>query len=314
MIKLSMSQIEAYRGPGLPSGKYIRFFCPIHAGDNQRSFQLNPESGHFKCYTCGKWGYLVEVDEKRKQVWLDEKSQARSTNILQPRTLPITFSAPEPKPVPELELIQVELEKNLPGSLGERYLEYRRISLEVGKKFGIGYAPEGSWPHYKDGKPVRQWRDGRLTCPHSNPSADVVNLYGRAVAKSDNPNLPKQLKHDHLPGSRGMFNALALWGDANDTVYITEGMFDALAMMSAGYSSTCAIFGLSGLRWNWVKARNVVLCLDQDDAGQAWQKLAWDGSVLGKKMYWLSPKTYGAYKDLAEVWQATGQIDIGEWE
>lgn len=59
-IRLSLWELEAYRnqGSGRPSGRFLRFYCPIHGSDNQRSLSLNPETGYFHCFVCGAWSYV----------------------------------------------------------------------------------------------------------------------------------------------------------------------------------------------------------------------------------------------------------------
>jgi hypothetical protein len=44
--------------------------------------------------------------------------------------------------------------------------------------------------------------------PHTTPDGHLVNLYGRAVVTAEQ--VPKALRHDHLPGAKGYFNATAL--------------------------------------------------------------------------------------------------------
>ncbi len=298
-IILSLREIENYRGQGSgkPSGKYLRFYCPVHGGDHQRSFQLNPETGHFKCFTCGAWGYL----EESKKGWRRDRIQSYHEPIQKPE---------EVKPRPELRLILEELQKALIGSWGEKYLERRKIPLTIAQSCGIGYAEQGKWPHPgKDGKPIYQWKWGRLVFPHTNPQGDIVNLYGRAVGSDEKT--PKEIRHDHLPGHKGVFNAQVL---NSQTVFICEGGFDALSLMAAGYKNSCAVFGVNGLRWSWVKAQRVVFCFDQDTAGSQWKALAKEGARLGKEIYFLPGEVFHGYKDLNELWVKKEKIDIGEWK
>jgi hypothetical protein len=126
-----------------------------------------------------------------------------------------------------------------------------------------------------------------------------------------NEKIPKAERHDHLPGAKGVFHAQALVGE---TVFLCEGVFDALSLLAAGYTGACAIFGVDGLRWEWVTAKCMVLCLDQDRAGEHWRALAWEGVLRGKEVYWLPVEVYGGQKDLNEIWMATGRIEIGEWQ
>lgn len=325
--KLSMSELVGYRNQqGLPAGKYLRFYCPIHGGDHQRSLTLNPTTGHFICFSCGAWGYI----EEKKQEWVEQQKQkndwphqpshgnfaqkkntrkaANAKKIPAPPPAPVQPN-PEPPIRRELKDIIIELQHALPHSLGEQYLEIRRIPIQIALAYGTGYAAWGKWPHLKDGRPVRQWRSGRIVFPHTNPQGEMVNLYGRAIAL-DQP-VPKEYKHDHLPGVKGVFNAKALLAD---TVFICEGCFNALSLITVGYQNACAIFGVFGLRWEWVQAKRIVFCLDQDQAGENWRKLAWEGVLRGKEVFWLPPEVYGGYKDLNEVWMATGKLDIGNWQ
>jgi hypothetical protein len=84
-------------------------------------------------------------------------------------------------------------------------------------------------------------------------------------------------------------------------------------LIAAGYKNACAIFGVDGLRWEWVTARRVVFCFDYDAAGERWRQQAWDGILRGKEIFYLPKEIYASYKDLNEVWVATGKLDIGEW-
>ncbi len=288
-VNLTLADLEAYRGQGsgVRSGKYLRYYCPVHGSDKQRSLSLNPETGYFKCFACGAWGYLKEY--RQKSPWR-------------------LFLDTEPRERPELRKVLQELQRALPGSLGEKYLLRRGIPLELATVCGVGYAAWGKWPHLANGRLVRQWKWGRLVFPHTNPDGEVINLYGRAVG--DDTNVPKEERHDHLPGPKGIFNAKAL---LSDTVFVCEGVFDALSLMAAGYNAV-AIFGVTGLRWEWVKAKRVVFCLDRDAAGERWRELAWEGILRGKEVYFLPHAVYRGYKDLNEVWVATKRLDIGAWE
>ena len=56
-LTISLAEIEAYNGQGQGklSGGKLRYYCPVHGGDNQRSFEVNPDTGHFKCHACSAW-------------------------------------------------------------------------------------------------------------------------------------------------------------------------------------------------------------------------------------------------------------------
>ena len=228
--RLSIREIERYRnqGNGIQTENHIRYFCPIHGGDNQRSLSVNPKTGRFKCFACGAWGYFKDKHSKTR----GGDSGAKTV-----REVPQPLSD-------ELQEVILLLHEYLAGSLGEKYLNQRGISLEIAQEYGIGYAPDGEWPHIGKGEYfIRQWKTGRLVFPHTDPTNQVVNLYGRAV--DIGCIAPKEKRHDHLPGLKGVFNGPAL---KRDTVYICEGAFDALSLIAAGYEDSCAIFGVDGIR------------------------------------------------------------------
>jgi hypothetical protein len=87
--------------------------------------------------------------------------------------------------------------------------------------------------------------------PHTLPDGRLVNLYGRAVGTAEQ--VPKALRHDHLPGTKGYFNATALHTGAGP-LWVCEGACDALALLAAGVPRVVAIFGVQGWRWAWARA------------------------------------------------------------
>jgi DNA primase len=116
----------------------------------------------------------------------------------------------------------------------------------------------------------------------------VVNLYGRAVGTA--AQVPKAKRHDHLPGDKGYFNAIALQGGAGP-LWVCEGAFDALALLAAGVPRVVALFGVQGWRWAWAReVRELVLALDADAAGQQqWHARARQAALWGKQVAGLPP-------------------------
>jgi len=192
----------------------------------------------------------------------------------------------------------------LPGSPGEAYLCERHIPLQLAQTVGVGFAAPGTWPNAS-----RDWKGGRVVFPHTTPSGDMVNLYGRAVG-----NAPKTLKHDHLPGAKGYFHAQAL-ADGSGPATICEGAFDALALMAAGAPNVVAIFGVNGWRWEWAtKTSELILALDADDTGATELRgLAREARLRGKGVAYLESGAYGSEKDASAAWQA-GELTLGEWK
>jgi hypothetical protein len=272
------------------NGQTLRAFCPFHGSDHQRSLKVNRETGAFKCFACGEWGYLAEFQRH----W-------RANRVPNQKRAPVIKCHPPPRK--DLEQVLKDYQAELPGSGGEQYLRFRGIPLKLARQHGLGFAAAGKWIHRG-----RDWTEGRLVAPHTDPDGNLLNLYGRAVGLKDS--VPKEFRHDHLPGDKGYFNAAALRQPQN--VYITEGPFDALSLIAAGAESAVAVFGVSGWRWDWFRhVSSVVFALDADSVGQnSWRQIARQLRLTGKSVAVLSPDAYGGLKDPNEAWVA-GSLNLG---
>ena len=302
-LTMTQTELDACRPVSCNGGRRLRAFCPVHGSDHQRSLSVDTETGRFVCFACGTWGYLAE---KRRV------SPRSSSRFFTPATPRVRTPAVRPQP-PARDDLRVTLrafQQALPGSWGEEYLGRRGIPLDLALRFCVGYAATGTWPNGK-----RDWRWGRVVFPHTTPDGQVVNLYGRAVGAD--AKVPKEVRHDHLPGTKGWFNASAL-RDAEGPLYVCEGAFDALALIAAGFPRTIAIFGLDGWRWDWLppSVTDIAFCLDQDPPATdgtparstlVMQELA-RAAVLRGKRAWLVPSSaFGSDKDAAAAWES-GQL------
>src|SRR4030095_8042868 len=123
--------------------------------------------------------------------------------------------------------------------------------------------------------------------------------------------VPKAKRHDHLPGVKGYFNAAALQAGPGP-LWVCEGVFDALALLSAGVSRVVAIFGVHGWRWDWVREiGELVFALDADTAGQQqWQQLARQAVPRGERGAVVPRGASGGCRDVSEAW-AAGVLAVG---
>lgn len=200
-----------------------------------------------------------------------------------------------------------DFQKELPYTWGEKYLQkVRHLQPEVYRLYGIGYAEEGKWPHTtSNGKPIRQWKFGRITIPCTNPAGKIINFYGRAVGS--NEKVPEKDRHDFLPGETGIFNAKAL---CEETVYICQSPFDALSIITAGLNRACAVFRPDNVRWEEVKAKTIVFCVKQKDL---WIATASKGVLeYEKEVFFLADSFFGSYHDINAVWVATKTLDFSK--
>src|SRR6266705_5215401 len=220
-LTLSESDLAACHPIVAEGGHVLRALCPFHGSDRQRSLRVQVHSGRFVCFACGAWGYM----ETARAQWREEQQRqaafrrppARRQRVLsrsQPSS-PLARApaahppAPcEPAPAhPDLAQQLAAFQAALPGSRGDTYLQQRGIPLALAQQHGVGYAAPGTWP-----PAARDWRGGRIVFPHTTPDGGLVNFYGRAVGPAEE--VPKAKRHDHLPGTKGYFNATALQAGA----------------------------------------------------------------------------------------------------
>src|SRR6266478_5708764 len=319
-LTLTESDLAACRPIVGEGGHVLRALCPFHGSDRQRSLRVQVRSGRFVCFACGAWGYLEEArarwrEEQQRQVAFPMLATRRQRAPRRRPVAPPATRTPAPRaparhePGPARSDLAQQLtafQAALPGSRGEAYLQQRGIPLALAQQRGVGYAASGTWPH-----PARDWRGGRVVFLHTTPSGVVVNLYGRAVGPA--AQVPKAKRHDHLPGEKGYFNAVALQA-GEGALWVCEGAFDALALRAAGVSRVVAIFGVQGWRWDWVReVRELVFALDADAAGQQqWRQLARQAALRGKRVAGLPAAAYGGHKDVNEAWVA-GTLAVDAW-
>jgi hypothetical protein len=277
-------------------------------------------SGRFVCFACGAWGYMAEARERwreeqqrqaafRRPVARPQRAQRQRSAAAAAVSKPAPSPAAPREPAPARSDLAQQLaafQAALPGSRGEAYLQQRGIPLALAQQAGVGYAALDTWPHA-----ARDWRGGRVVFPHTTPDGRLINLYGRAVGTAEE--VPKAKRHDHLPGEKGYFNAVALHAGAGP-LWICEGAFDALALQAAGVPRVVAIFGVQGWRWDWAReVRELVVALDADAAGQQqWRQLARQAALRGKHVAGLPPEAYGGHKDASAAW-AAGVLRVGVW-
>jgi hypothetical protein len=195
-LTLSDSELESCHPRPVHGGRKLRAYCPFHGSDHRRSLEVDTESGRFRCFACGAWGYTEDAKSRWRQRATMPANEGRS-GLLHVRRR----DSGDIKPArADLKILLGRYQAALPDSRGASYLLHRGISLEMARYYGLGYAARGAWIHE-----CRNWTDGRVVFPHTDCSGQLINLYGRAAGEA-----PKEQRHDHLPGAKGYFNTAAL--------------------------------------------------------------------------------------------------------
>jgi hypothetical protein len=275
-----------------------RMGCPYHGSDNQRSLVIKPD-GSWRCFSCGEWGFTEERDRVYQEQYKQDKQYKRYKPYKQDKGYKIPRMTAGEALCRPLEVLTISRLRRWQDALvgANSYLQQRSISYELAKEYGLGFKEKGN-PFYNSEKnqPVG-WQDEKIIAPHTNPSGAVVNIYARSM---DGEN---RYKHLHLPCPKGHFNAKA-FKEKGSPLYVCEGVFDALSLISTGINRSIAVFGLSGFRWDWVEEheREIVLALDQDVSGQAaLNEFTEQATLRGIKVYRVTADELGGKNDVNEA-------------
>jgi hypothetical protein len=143
------------------SGNYIRSYCPIHQGENQRSLSIHRESGWGRCFnaSCSAFGLPGEKSSVLVCEWnmqaannLMARTPMRSDSFLQQTQEPTrAVASPQPKPPPDWQQEELSalyqlystgfLHRMLQHPEALAYLAARQIPSEVAQAAGVGYLP-----------------------------------------------------------------------------------------------------------------------------------------------------------------------------
>lgn len=141
------------------------------------------------------------------------------------------------------------------------YLQARGISLETAAAHFIGYDP-----HWRSPAALRNGKN-----PPESPRIIMPCNKWQYEARDIRPDADKKYCKMN-EGGKGLFNLRAMYGDA-ETVFVVEGIFDALSIIEAGAaavalnSTSNADKLIEQLEKQPTKA-TIALALDADEAGQ----------------------------------------------
>lgn len=299
--RLPIEQLVAQYCQLKKKGRNFVCLCPFH-NDSHPSFLVSPDKGIAYCFACQSGGDIFSFIQKIEGVDFPEavKILADKAGVELPKESMKkgpTVSKDEKTRLREcLEAAQsfyMRKLKEVPKSL--EYVQSRGVTLELMVKFGIGYAPDSFSETYDyllkqnfsrseivaaglgvqkelEGKIYDRFRH-RIMFPIQDAQGVVIGFGGRAMGDSDAKyvNSPEGPLYNKSSVLFGLFAARDAIRKARSVVLV-EGYFDAVACHKAGVDNVVAVSG-TALTDQHVKiikryAESVVLCLDQDNAGQ----------------------------------------------
>jgi DNA primase len=288
MSSLTLADLKGQEKYFTKGGTEIRMRCPFHGGDNITSLSICLLTGKYQCFSCRRSGILLDYF-----YGLVDKLSITADYEMTPKKKNSSNAPVNIKPLhPKLDFHSTLKAKQKLLPKGKAYLAGRAISFELARNSGLGYSPVTRF-NYKGQKVVYP----AIVAPLVSPEG-LINLYYRGTCS-------KRLHHIS-PGTKGIFNFEAVKQTSQDNpLIITEGLFDALAMLEAGYTSVCAAIGLTLPHLDWFReVEKVLIAFDNDPEGQkAALKLCQRFSAIGVEAAILSPQNWGNYKDFATYWQ-----------
>ncbi|MCR5029776.1 MAG: toprim domain-containing protein [Fibrobacter sp.] len=333
---ISITQVAERLGHRVIRGKIRCPYAMRHAhGDRTPSVSISESKGLFNCWVCpdvrGDVIKLVEIsknlDFKGAVSWLQNEfrlSAGEGNESFPAPMIKVVHKAPEPEidPILRAKIILAFFEMLSPveGSPAAPWLVKRRIfkktwekmrlrvitdydrvnrslldqfGLEVLQKAGL-FNDKGNLRYYKH----------RLLFPYLDKK--VIPRYFQA--RSIEPDTqPKEL---NLRGQVPFPFHVSLLDGEPGWIYLCEGCVDTLTLIDRGFPAV-GIPGVKSFKPEWAnlfKNKNVIVCLDQDEAGRAGARVVVD--LLQKAGVKASPLGEGITVESFKM--AEGQ-DINSW-
>ncbi|MDX2066227.1 MAG: DNA primase [Fimbriimonadaceae bacterium] len=274
-------------------GKNYQGLCPFHP-DKRPSMTVNPETGRYRCWSCGASGDIFNWVMNRQNVeFIDAlKILADDAGVVLSRGAERTDTKSHADTMTFARtFFREQLAQNL---VAQDYCKRRGLDAETLEKWQIGYAPdmgealvmalkkaghslvEAKSLFLVDQDPTGGFFDkfrGRLMFPIHNERGHVVAFGGRVIGTGQ----PKYINSSDTPLFR---KSKILYGffQARESIFrdrravLVEGYLDVIACHRAGVTNAVASLGTSAtedqakLLRRWADA--VTVLYDGDDAGQ----------------------------------------------
>lgn len=262
-----------------PSKQRGFYFCPLcgsgKGSKGTAAFSIEKDGIHGKCFSCGFYGDIFDLQAARTGTELQEAtramiekyepgtahrtSAAEDFRSVSSSTKPATAPAPvEAPPKADFSGEAARAHEALSGSSGEKYLQERGFTAETLERFKLGYEQN----HYFAGR----GNYPAIVIPY-DPTGHYIAWRAITEKHFDKPNTDKA-------GEEPVFNAGALY--SGSPVFVVESQLCAISIEQEG--GRAVAIGGKGAR-KLIKqlekkapAGLLILSLDNDEPGQAGQR------------------------------------------
>lgn len=295
---LSITAVAEKLGHKVVHGKFRCPYAMRHAhGDRTPSVSISESKGLFNCWVCpdvrGDVIKLVEIsrnlDFRGAISWLCGEMKGSAVPSVPDTSFKIVKKAPEPAidPILRVKIILAffEMLSKVEGTPAAAWLTKRRIFRSTWNKMRlrtiVDYDKVNRALMEKFGKEslqlaglfnengnLRYYRH-RLLFPYLDEKIVPRYFQARAI---DPETQPKEL---NLRGTVPFPYNVSLLDGNPGWIYLCEGVVDTLTMIDRGFPAV-GIPGVKSFKPEWAnffKNKQVILCLDQDEAGRAGSEL-----------------------------------------
>lgn len=305
--RLSVSDVVGRRVRLIKKGREFSGLCPFH-NEKTPSFTVNDDKAFYHCFGCGAHGDVIKFVQETEGLSFPEAVEklAREAGLEVPQASPEAAArakrAQSLQDVTEAACAYFEAQLRRPqGRNAAAYLDRRGVADDWRDRFRLGFAPDsrdGLKSHLMgEGVTEAQMIEaGLLIKPDSNGPNDpgrasydrfrgrlmfpITDRRGRVVAFGGRILGDGQPKYLNSPETPLFHKGEMLYGLAQarqgvrdgQTLIVTEGYMDVIALHQAGFSGAVAPLGTalteSQIAALWRLAAEPVLCFDGDNAGQ----------------------------------------------
>jgi DNA primase len=280
-------------------GRRFSGLCPFHS-EKTPSFTVNPKRGIFHCFGCGvggdAFGFLMRQDRLAFPEAVRALAQRSGVELPTQRTPEVEGKLEGLRRVMTLAAqFYTDALWAKDGARARAYVENRGVDLDVARRFGLAYAPEG-WNALLSHMAKEGVTDGELVAaglalPRQNAPGfydrfrgrllfPIRDLQGRVVAFGGRAMGAEEPKYLNSPETAlyvkgNMLYALDLARESmrqKNRAVVVEGYLDCLMAHQHGFTETVAALGTAftaaqlGLLRRY--ADEVVSVFDADAAGQ----------------------------------------------
>ncbi|WP_339046519.1 DNA primase [Candidatus Mesenet endosymbiont of Agriotes lineatus] len=287
--RLLLSSIISKKVKLTKKGANFVGLCPLHH-ERTPSFTINDNKGFYYCFGCGASGDVFEFVCKTEGLNFKEavESLAQMTGVQLPEK---RYSQDGSKDNNVTKVFDLAadwfIHKLHNNELALDYLRQRKISLDMIKKFKIGYAPNNGLKEYLSAQGIKDevmlevglinkngdYFRNRIMFPIWNMTGKIIAFGGRIL---DDKMQPKYLNSPEsiLFKKRGSIYSINFALNEirkKQQVFIVEGYTDVIALFQAGITNVVAPLGTAISTWHieslWNIAQEIFICMDGDNAG-----------------------------------------------